>query len=63
MLNMSGASHLNDPCPELPNFLAGGSELEKKLSEIGHLIAVPESQVKTADSAKESCAPADTTTS
>lgn len=63
LLNMSGASHLNDPCPGLPDFLAGGSELEKKLSEIGHLIAVPENQGKTADFAKESCVPAGTTAS
>lgn len=58
LLNMSGTSHSHDPCPELPDFLAGGSDLEKKLSEIGHLIAIPENQGKTADSSAELSAPA-----
>lgn len=50
LLGMSGPAYTVDPCPQLPEFLAGGSELEKKLGEIGHLIGIKENQGKTTDS-------------
>lgn len=38
LMNMTGKSYDHDPCPDLPDFLAGGADLEKKLGEISKLI-------------------------
>jgi hypothetical protein len=43
VMSMNGAFHQVDPMPELPLFLAGGAELQRKLTEIGHVMAMPTS--------------------
>jgi len=43
VMSMAGESHQSDPMPQLPDFLAGGSELCRKLTEIGHVMSLPES--------------------
>jgi len=43
VMAMSGPVHQVDPMPELPAFLAGGSDLQRKLTEIGHVMAMPAS--------------------
>jgi len=43
VMSMSGPVHEDDPMPELPVFLAGGAELQRKLTEIGHVMALPSS--------------------
>jgi hypothetical protein len=43
VMSMEGKTQLSDPMPLLPAFLAGGSELCRKLTEIGHVMALPES--------------------
>ena len=42
VMSMEGKTQLCDPMPLLPTFLAGGSELCRKLTEIGHVMALPE---------------------
>jgi hypothetical protein len=46
VMSMSGPVHEVDPMPELPTFLAGGVELQRKLAEIGHVMALPSSAVQ-----------------
>ena len=41
VMSMKGQVYQVDPMPELPKFLAGGSELQRKLTEIGHVMALP----------------------
>ena len=43
VMSMTGQTHEVDPMPELPVFLAGGAELQRKLTEIGHVMALPTS--------------------
>ena len=43
VMSMSGETHEIDPMPDLPAFLAGGNELQRKLGEIGHLMSMPDS--------------------
>lgn len=43
VMSMTGQTHEVDPMPELPLFLAGGAELQRKLTEIGHVMALPTS--------------------
>lgn len=43
VMSMNGETHEFDPMPELPEFLAGGTELQRKLTEIGHVMALPAS--------------------
>jgi hypothetical protein len=42
VLSMTGPAHMSDPMPQLPDFLGGGVDLEKKFSEMSHLIGLPE---------------------
>lgn len=49
VMSMKGESHQSDPVPQLPAFLAGGSELQRKLSEIGHVMSLPDSASGLAD--------------
>jgi len=49
VMSMSGPTHEVDPMPELPAFLAGGTDLERKLSEIGHVMALPDSDAAPLD--------------
>ncbi len=42
VMTMSGPTHEQDPMPDLPAFLAGGHDLERKLSEIGHVVSLGE---------------------
>jgi hypothetical protein len=46
-MSMKGETHTSDPMPQLPEFLAGGSELCRKLTEIGRIIKQPESATDT----------------
>jgi len=46
VMSMSGSVHDVDPMPELPTFLAGGVELQRKLAEIGHVMALPSSALQ-----------------
>jgi len=43
VMSMRGETHASDPMPQLPGFLAGGSELQRKLGEIGHVMSLPDS--------------------
>jgi hypothetical protein len=47
VMTMQGDTHDSDPMPRLPDFLAGGKELCRKLSEIGHVMTLPESAIET----------------
>ena len=42
VLSMTGPMHTSDPMRQLPDFLGGGVDLEKKLSEMSHLIGLPD---------------------
>jgi hypothetical protein len=58
VMSMTGTTHQSDPMPELPDFLAGGSDLQRKLTEIGHVMALPDSaKENTDDSSKQTAAP------
>jgi hypothetical protein len=43
VMSMAGPTHQSDPMPELPDFLAGGTDLQRKLTEIGHVMSLPDS--------------------
>jgi hypothetical protein len=47
VMSMKGETYTSDPMPQLPEFLAGGSELCRKLTEIGRIIKQPESATDT----------------
>lgn len=52
VISMTGPTYEVDPMPELPDFLAGGVDLQRKLGEIGHVMSLPESAAgQTADDA------------
>jgi len=54
VMSMSGPQHQSDPMPELPVFLAGGRDLQRKLSEIGHVMSLPASATDQSDATEES---------
>jgi hypothetical protein len=54
VMSMTGATHESDPMPQLPDFLAGGRDLQRKLTEIGHVMALPESAAKTSSEQPQS---------
>lgn len=41
VMSMEGTQHETDPMPDLPDFLAGGTELQRKLTEIGCVMSMP----------------------
>ncbi|MFG0256120.1 MAG: hypothetical protein ACF787_13660, partial [Rhodopirellula sp. JB053] len=43
VMSMTGNTHESDPMPQLPDFLAGGSQLQRKLTEIGHVMSLADS--------------------
>ena len=53
VMTMSGPTHEQDPMPDLPAFLAGGKDLERKLSEIGHVMSLGETAGSEVDAASE----------
>ncbi len=53
VMTMSGATHEQDPMPDLPAFLAGGKDLQRKLSEIGHVMSLGETDGSEVDAASE----------
>lgn len=57
VMSMSGPVHEVDPMPELPTFLAGGAELQRKLTEIGHVMALPTSAANEQAEEEESAKP------
>lgn len=56
VMSMIGPTHEADPMPELPTFLAGGADLQRKLTEIGHVMALPSSAASD-ESTEEDNAP------
>lgn len=46
VMSMKGTPHEVDPMPKLPAFLAGGVQLQRKLSEIGHVMSLSETQAQ-----------------
>jgi len=57
VMSMSGSTHEVDPMPELPTFLAGGADLQRKLTEIGHVMALPASAASHVDEEDETPKP------
>lgn len=62
VMSMEGLTHEVDPMPELPAFLAGGTQLQRKLSEIGHVMSLPGSAAEEekqlhGKEAPEKCSP------
>ena len=53
VMSMKGTQHEVDPMPELPSFLAGGTQLQRKLSEIGHVMSLPEAAAQEEPSHQE----------
>lgn len=52
VMSMEGTTHQSDPLPQLPDFLAGGSELQRKLTEIGHVMSLPDSASESSGKAE-----------